>query len=169
MSDAPLTTPKNPIEAQLGPDDVGAQGFLKWLKLALPDAYRAILPDVKKLQAQARMNGFGAFGDGGVSTDVPAGAAAASTSWTDTLSKLITAWGQYKLTDAQLDVAKQAASINLQRAQQGLAPLPYTAEQMGISPTVNVGLSGSTSNLVMYGAIGVGLLLVLNMFKPRRA
>ena len=168
--DAPVKTPPNKIEAQLKPDDVGARGFLKWLKLSMPALYKGIEGDVKRLQAQARMAGFGTFGESGVSAEVPASSGSASSTWIDNITKLVGAWGQYKLTDQQLDTVKQITQVNLQRAQQGLAPLPYDASQMGLAPTVNVGLSSDTSRLVSYGAMGIGAVLLLAIFaRPRRA
>lgn len=171
MSDAPVSTPRTMIERQLKPDDVGAAGFLKWLKIALPSVYQGILPDVQKLQTQARManiSGGITLGEAGTSTDVPAGTQSASSTWADSISKLISAYGQYKLTDQQLDVVKQITQANLQRAQQGLSPLPYDASQLGLAPTVNFGLSGGTSQLVMYSAIGLGAILLLSTFMGKR-
>lgn len=173
MSDAPQKTPDSMIARQLGVNDVGARGFLKWLQISMPAVYRDILPDLKKLNLQAKAAsggaGLGSFGDS-QTTDVPAGTANASSTWSDAVTKLISAWGQYKLTDSQLDIAKQIAQTNLQRAQQGLSPLPYDAGQLGLAPTVQVGLSGDTGKLVMYGGIGLLAFLVLNsVMKHRRA
>lgn len=188
MSDAPLTTPANPVARQLGPNDKGAAGFLKWLKVSMPAVYNDLLPDFKRLNVEAKVAaksapGMGAFGDAGDSFQtfqldtslvtqptVPAGTGDASSSWTDTVSKLISAWGQYKLTDQQLDTAKQITNINLQRAQQGLSPLPYDASQLGLSPTVKVGLTGDTGKLLMYGGFAfVGFLVLNSIMKHRRA
>lgn len=170
MSDAPNVTPASMVARKLTAEDKGAAGFLKWMKVSMPAMYRGILPEIKKLQLQAKaanLEGLGAFGDSGQTFDVPAGTANASSSWADSLSKIIGAWGQYKLTDAQLDLAKQITQTNLQRAQQGLAPLPYDAAQLGLAPTVNFGLSGSTSSLVMYIGGGLGLLFLLSQLGKR--
>lgn len=189
MSDAPLTTPANMVERQLRPEDKGAAGFLKWLKVSMPAVYRDLLPDLKRLNLEAKVAsagspGMGSLGDSGTtplqtfSFDysnvanaqvLPAGTGNASSSWSDTVSKLIGAWGQYKLTDAQLDTAKRITDINLQRAQQGLSPLPYDASQLGLSPTVKVGLTGDTGKLVMYGGIAFLAFLVLQSMGRRRA
>jgi hypothetical protein len=170
MSDAPATTPRTMIARQMRPDDTGARGFLKWLQVSMPAIYRGILPDLKRLNAEAKSaspEGLGAFGES-QTTDVPAGSANASTSWTNTVKDLIGAWGQLKLTSAQLDTVRKITDENLARSRQGLAPLPYDASQLGLAPTVNFGLSGSTATLVKYGAIGVGLLFILNMFGGKR-
>ncbi len=164
MSDAPNVTPASMVARRLTADDKGAAGFLKWMKVSMPAMYRDLLPDIKRLQLAAKSaspEGLGAFGEAGNTFEVPASSANASSSWADSLSKLVGAWGQYKLTDAQLDLAKQITQTNLSRAQQGLAPLPYDAAQLGLAPTVNFGLSGSTSKLVMYGGIAAGLLFFL--------
>lgn len=171
MSDAPLVTPRTMIERQIGPDDVGAKGFLKWLKVSMPALYRDIEKDLKRLNLDAKAagpGGLGRFGEMTTSFEVPAGSAPASSSWSDQVLKLVQAWGQYKLTDRQLDLAKQIAQTNLQRAQQGLSPLPYDAADLGLAPTVNVGLSGDTSKLVTYGAIGFGLLFAFGILGGRR-
>lgn len=175
MSDAPQNTPRSLVARQLGPNDVGAQGFLKWLKISMPGLYADILPGVKKLQMQAvntasSVSGLGTFGEALVATDgsVPGGAASASSSWVDSLKSLIGAYGQYKLTQTQLDTVRKITDANLARAQQNLPPLPYDASELGLAPTLNVGLSGSASKLVTYGAIGVGAYLLLQMFMSRR-
>lgn len=175
MSDAPVSTPRSMVARQLGKNDVGAQGFLKWLKVAMPDLYDTILPDVKKLQMSAAsaaqsLSGLGTFGDSGTATDgsVPAGNANASSTWVDSLKSLISAYGQYKLTDTQLKTVQKITDANLARAQAGLAPLPYDASELGLAPTLNVGLSGSASKLLTYGALGVGAYLLLNLFMGRR-
>lgn len=169
MSDAPLTTPRSMVMRKLSPDAKGAQGFLEWLQASMPAVYQDLKPELKKLQTAAAaqsLNGLGAFGEmqAGSST-VPAGSSSASSSWTDTVGKLIQAWGQYKLTDQQLDTMKQITNANLQRAQQGLAPLPYDAAEMGLAPTVQVGLTGSTSTMLM---IGGGALLLMMLLSGRR-
>lgn len=187
MSDAPQTTPKSMVARQLTPMDKGAAGFLKWVRVSMPAVYRDILPQVRALNAQAKMQsgGMGSLGDSGTSflqpvgvdasalsvsdITIPAGDASASSGWADSVSKLISAWGQYKLTDMQLDTVKKITAMNLSRAQQGLAPLPYDASQLGLAPTVNVGLSGATSRLVMYGGLAFLGLIALRMLKPRRA
>lgn len=181
MSNAPVTTPKSMIERQLTAEDVGARGFLKWLKVSMPAVYRGIERDLKRLNIEAQskaVSGLGSFGESQVSyvpfvgaeqtVQLPGGSAPASSSWTDSISKLVSAWGQYKLTDAQLDTVRKITDANLRRAEQGLSPLPYDASQLGLAPTVNVGLSGSTGDIVKYGLIGGGLLILANMFMRRR-
>ncbi len=173
MSNAPIKTPRTMIERQLGPEDVGARGFLKWLKIALPSVYKGIEPDIKRLNLEARsanMAGVGAFGEAGASFEVPANSSPASSSWTDNLSKLISAYGQYKLTDAQLTTVRKITDANLARAQQGLAPLPYDASQLGLAPTVNFGLSNDASRLVMIGGGILAAIVVLpKLLGGRRA
>lgn len=180
MSDAPVTTPSTIIERQLRPEDVGAAGFLKWMSVSMPKMYRDLLPDIRRLNTQAKaanLSGLGAFGDsgtttlfdmGGNATTVPAGTAPASTSWSDNILKLIQGWGQYKLTNQQLDIAKQIAQTNLSRAQQGLAPIAYDAGQLGLAPTVNFGLSGTTGEFVKWSGIGFGVYLLLKLVTDHR-
>lgn len=174
MSDAPQTTPASMVSRKISVDATGAKGFLEWLRASMPAVYRDLEPKIRALQAKAKAasegTGLGAFGEAQTSITVPAGTANASSGWADNISKLIAAWGQYKLTDAQLDTVKKITDANLQRAQQGLAPLPYDASQLGLAPTVNVGLSGDTGKLVMYGGAALLGFLVLNsVMKHRRA
>lgn len=172
MSDAPVNTPRSMIERKLGPDDVGAQGFLKWLKSSMPAVYQGISADIKRLQAQAAsasLSGMGSFGEAGTSFEVPASSAPASSSWADSISKLVAAWGQYKLTDQQLDTVKKITDANLARAQQGLAPLPYDAAQLGLAPTVNVGLSNDAMSFLKWGGLAAGAFLLLKTLTGRRS
>lgn len=176
MSDAPNSTPESMIARQIGPNAVGVAGFLKWLQVSMPAVYRDIKPQLIALNIQAKAQaggtGLGSLGDSGSFTDLnpitasvsvlPGGTGNASNGWADAAGKLIAAWGQYKLTDAQLEVAKNIANVNLERAKQGLAPIPYDASQLGLAPTVNVGLSGNLSNLALWGGAGVLGFLVLN-------
>lgn len=172
MSDAPVTTPKSMIARQIGPDDKGARGFLVWLKASMPGVYSGIRKDLERLNVQgmsASLSGLGAFGDTQPGTDVPASSAPASSSWSDTVSKLIQAYGQYKLTQQQLDTLKKVTDANLQRAQAGLAPLPYDSQQLGLAPTVQIGLTGGTSKMLFYGGAAILALLAFGMMGRRRS
>lgn len=57
----------------------------------------------------------------------------------------------------QLYNAQQIAAVNIQRAQQGLAPLNPAL----YGPQVGVALSPGTSSLILYGAIGLGALVLI--------
>lgn len=166
MSTAPQSTPKTMIARQIARTDTGARGFLVWLKAAMPGAYNAIKGDVARFEAKQKAHGAGkAFGDvrslrdgklgslGILPGDVPAGTAPASSGWSDLVSKALTVYAQYKLTDQQLDAAKQIWNVNLQRAQEGLAPLPIDPTEYGVGqPTARIGLTGDTQKMFLWGA-----------------
>jgi hypothetical protein len=88
--------------------------------------------------------------------------AAPATGW---LQNLITGITQYKVGQQQLDAISQVNQINIQRAAAGLPPIAMPT--LG-QPGVNIGLSSDVQTLLMYGALGVGALVVLNMFLKRR-
>jgi len=77
----------------------------------------------------------------------------AATGWQATLNNLLQA-GQAYLT---LEQQRELQRVNLQRAQQGLAPLDVSQYGMG----VNVGVSSETSKLVktalIFGLVGIVL------------
>jgi len=95
-----------------------------------------------------------------VATNAPA-----SSSWVSQIAPVLTsavsAAGQAYLTVNQVNAANQILQTNLQRAQQGLPPLPYTPAQLGLTgPTVNFGLSSETMTpLLLVG--GVVLFAIL--------
>lgn len=58
----------------------------------------------------------------------------------------------------QLYNAQQIAAVNVKRAQSGLAPL--NAGLYG--PQVGVGMNADTQRMMIYGALGIGALLLLS-------
>lgn len=87
--------------------------------------------------------------------------ASATPSWMSDISSAISAVGQAYLTKTQISDAQTIFNTNLQRAQAGLSPLPTNPADYGLpSPTVNVGLASGTSNMLMWGGIGLGVILV---------
>jgi hypothetical protein len=96
------------------------------------------------------ISGFGSLGDDTIT--VPADTDATATpGW---LTSIIGAGTQVEnvLAQAQLN------QINIQRAAQGLAPLPSSV----VGPTATVGLSSDTQNLLIYGALGFAALFLLS-------
>jgi hypothetical protein len=103
----------------------------------------------------------------------PASSAAASptsSSQAGIFSQLASAVSGFLLTQNQLQTQNKIVNVQLQRAQQGLPPLNINTLQAGLpNPTVNIGLSSQTSQLVMYALLGVGALFVLpQLFKGAR-
>jgi hypothetical protein len=84
----------------------------------------------------------------------------ASTSWLTDLTGLLTqgisAYGQIQLQNMNIDLIKQGKP-------------PLTASQVSaIAPQLNVGLASSTQNLLMYGLLGGGAVLLLMSFMKHR-
>lgn len=88
----------------------------------------------------------------------------ASPSWLSSIGSAVSAATQAYLGVQQSKDAQTLFNVNLQRAQQGLAPLNANPSAYGIvSPQVNVGLSSSTQTLLIAGGIGLGVILLLNV------
>lgn len=153
------TVAKSPLDIST----TGAQGFLMWLKAAQPWAYNAIKSKTKGL------SGFGIATLGQLGADA-ADTTGASASWTDTMKNLLSAAGTAYLTKTQVDNQSKLWTMQLNRAQAGLSPLNISAESMGL-PGVNVGLTGSTSNLIMImGGLLAAVLIIPQLLgkKSRR-
>jgi hypothetical protein len=97
---------------------------------------------------------LGALGDDG--TDTTSTSGSPTPSW---LTSLIGAGTQIENVVAQ----QQLNTINIQRASQGLPPLPSSV----VGPTATVGLSTDTQNLLVVGGLAVGALVLLNMLLRR--
>ena len=128
--------------------------------------------------------GFGALGQssgiGSSSLDIPitiggssstdttgaistASTSSASPSWLSSIGSVITAATQGYLGIQQTQDAQTLFNTNLQRAQQGLAPLNANPSAYGIiSPSVNVGLSPGVQTMLIYGGLGLGAILILS-------
>lgn len=89
-----------------------------------------------------------------------------STSQPSLLTQLITGFTQYKLANQQLKTADQITQLQLSRARAGLPPLNIDAGTLGV-PSVSVGLSSGTQQLVLYGLLGIGGLFLLNTLLKR--
>lgn len=93
-----------------------------------------------------------------------ASTSSASPSWLSSIGTAVSAATQAYLGIQQSKDAQTLFNTNLQRAQQGLQPLNANPSAYGITaPQVNVGLSSSTTTLLMYGGIGLGVILLLNV------
>ena len=84
----------------------------------------------------------------------------APTSWISDLTGLLTqglsVYGQIQLQNMNMDLIKQGKP-------------PLTQEQVSaIAPQLNVGLASSTQNLVVYGLLGGGAVLLLMSFMKNR-
>jgi hypothetical protein len=95
---------------------------------------------------------------------------AADPSWLSSVSSAISAVGQAYLTKTQIDASQQIFNTNLQRAQQGLPPIPTNPTAYGLpAPTVNFGLASGTLTPVLYVVGGIGLLMVIGSLVGKRS
>lgn len=140
-------------------NDTGARGYLKWLKISQPRIYRGILPKLQgpKLQATS----ISGLGDTTADPTATASTAPAPQSWIDNIKQLVTGAAQIYLTKEQLDQQKKITDMQLSRAQQGLPPLNINPAQYGLTPTVSVGMTEETKNMLLIGGLGLGAFLLL--------
>lgn len=103
------------------------------------------------MQGLRRVRGLRGLGDTAIGTDETA----TDFSWLNQ----VPSW----IKDIQVAVNTQKLlDLNLQRAAQGLPPITSAA----IAPTLNLGMSPETQQLVMYG--GIALLAVLLLSKRKK-
>jgi hypothetical protein len=93
---------------------------------------------------------------------------ATTSSWADAAKNLIMSAGQAYLTKTQLDAQGKILDAQLERAKMGLPPLNINPASYGLQPTIGVGLTSSTQNLVLYGGIALLALLAFGILKPSR-
>ncbi len=100
---------------------------------------------------------------------------AASSSWLSDIMGAFTsvapALSQAYLTKQQLSNAQTIFNTNLQRAQQGLPPIPTNPAQYGATgPNFSVGLASGTQTALLWAAGGLGaLFLVSQLMKGGRS
>lgn len=134
----------------------GTKGFLQWLRQALPRTYAGVKKD---LQISAQLSGIGIIEPIDTAQSAPM-----STSLAQTLKEIAQVAAQTYLTKEQIDAQQKILNIQLQRAQQGLAPLPLDPSTYGLpAPSIGVGLTGDTQRLLLYLAGGVGAFWLLSM------
>jgi hypothetical protein len=111
------------------------------------------------------------LGDDPSSTDATAGtslpAPSIGQSILNDVTQLVQGFTQFKLGQQQLNTAQTITQLNIQRAQQGLPPIVLDPSATG-APGISVGLSQGTQQLLMYGLLGAGVLMVANMLTKRR-
>jgi hypothetical protein len=99
------------------------------------------------------ISGLGSLGDDSSTTPVTADS---TPSWLTQLASAAT-------SVTNLVSQQQLNQINIQRAAQGLAPLPQSV----IGPTATVGLSSDVQNLLIYGGLAFAGLFMLNLALKR--
>jgi hypothetical protein len=155
--------------------DVGLTGFIQWMQ-SDPVMSKVYARAKNQIDAVVRVHNAGMSGlgdltdllqpvnvDPSLTASIPdyntAASSTPTSSWTDSLSSIVSAAGQAVLTGEQLITANKVTNTQLARAQAGLAPLNLSAYGISTTPGVNVGLSSSTQSMVMY--LGIGLLGVI--------
>lgn len=91
-----------------------------------------------------------------------------SSSWLSNISSLISAAGTAVLTADQISTANKVTNLQISQAQAGKAPINLSAYGLSTTPGVNLGLSSSTQNLLMWGGVGLlGVWLLTSLTKRR--
>lgn len=143
--------------------EVGQRGFLLWLKSRQPRVYQSVRANWNQTK---QLSGFGAITSDPATT---APASAASPTWANTITQLVTTASQVYLTAEQMKAQRDLMRTQLLRAQQGLAPLDIDPSVYGLQPTARVGFTSDTQKLLIYGGLGVAALWMLGIFKRGRA
>lgn len=134
----------------------GMKGFLLWLKSAQPRVYNEY---TRRMHAQ--LAGFGDTTSEIGDPAVLATAAPAPASWVTNIRDILLGASQVYLAKTQLDTQKKVLDMQLQRAQQGLAPLDINPATYGLQPTVGVGVSNDTKQLLIWGGVGLAAVYLL--------
>ena len=130
----------------------GQRGFLIWLNTKLPHVYRAIEQRNPNLFGKINISGFGL-----VEPTEAASTAPPKSSWIDSISELAKV---YLTTSAQ----KKMCDLEMKHAQAGLPPLDLEQYQ----PGVNVGVSGGTQTMLLWGVGILGAVYLLPKLLGRR-
>lgn len=112
------------------------------------DAVSVVTPGSFLSGRRMRMQGLGDLleaGDYGYSVTQDAGG---GTDWLATVKDIFT-------TVTQAELAKDLYELNLQRAKQGLAPIPASA----VAPQMNVGIAGDTQKMLLQLGLGAAVIL----------
>lgn len=132
----------------------GTKGFLTWLRDRAPNYYRPVMEEFQNGQ----LSGLGLVGPGETeaASEKPLPASVGSTI-KDIIAGLSTAY----LTKTQADAQKKVLDLQIKRAQAGLAPYDIDLQQYASGPTVNVGMSPEVKQMLIWGGIGLAVVLLL--------
>lgn len=146
--------------------------YVQWFRSNVP-GFKQVM-DTAPSPVRAGLAGLAIVGpdDGSSTTSTAVATSDDSFDWGNLIKSLGTAASQYMMTDAQIKANQQITTIQLQRAQQGLPPLPISQlqSQYGITttPTANVGIAPDTQKLLMYGGIAFLFVWALTSRGRRR-
>lgn len=140
----------------------GTKGFFMWLRSSMPRVYQDVAREFKDSK---QLSGMGLSLTDPIST---ATEAPPSSTLAQTIKDIANIAAQAYLTREQSQAQQRILNTNLQRAQQGLPMLNINPADYGMQPSVGVGLTGDTKQLLIYGGAGVGLLWLLSMATKRK-
>jgi len=134
----------------------GAKGFLAWLRERAPEYYRPVMQEFQS----GSLSGLGLVGPGEVNS---ASERPIATSVADTIKDIISGVSMAYLTAQQMNAQKKVLDLQLQRAQQGLAPLDIDLQSYtgAVGPTMSVGMSADTKQLLIWGGIALAAVFLL--------
>jgi hypothetical protein len=138
----------------------GTKGFFIWLRANMPRVYQDVR---KEFRDTARLSGIGLADPVATATEAPP-----SSTLVQTIKDIANIAAQGYLTREQIKAQQQILNLNLQRAQQNLPMLNIDPAQYGLQPSVGVGLTDDTKQLLLYGGIGIGALWLLSMVTGKR-
>jgi hypothetical protein len=140
----------------------GLRGFFAWLGMTQPNIGRAVLI---KLRHPVKLGDLGIASPEQVTT--AQGPVAPSTA--DKIKDLVLGVSQAYLTYEQMQAQKKVMALQLERARAGLAPLDINMEQYGLTgPSVSVGLSPGTKQLLIYGGGALAAVYLLPKLLGKR-
>lgn len=155
----PGSAPKIPPNTLMYPP--GPKGFFAWMRHRQPQLFAHVSPLMKN---PATLSGLGFTAIDSVaattSTEAPA------PGWADRIAEIVKQAGSAYLSINQLRNQQKVMDMQLKRAQQGLPPLDINPAQYGMQPTVGVGLSPDTKQLVIVGGLALlGVVLLVKFAK----
>lgn len=140
----------------------GTKGFFIWLKGALPRVY----DEVKREFAHAStgIQGFGLSSDPiSASSEAPPSSTLATT-----VQEIANTFAQVYLTREQAHAQQQILNTQLSLAQRGLPLMDINPAQYGLQPSVGVGLTGDTKQLLIWGGAGLAAIWLLGQIAGKR-
>lgn len=145
----------------------GTKGLFEWMQKAMPQTYQGIAQELNSAQ---RLSGLRGVGTVALQPVKSATETATSSSLANTIKDIAAVVGQAYLTREQVKAQQQILNLQLQRAQQGLAPLALDPSTYGLpQPSVGLSLDSGTQRILLYAAGGLGLALLFGLIGGGRA
>jgi hypothetical protein len=139
----------------------GTKGVLEFMRRALPRTYAVVK---KELQTGAQLQGLALTEPSQTASEQPP-----TSSLANTIKEIAQVAAQAYLTKEQIDAQNRILNIQLQRAQNGQPLLAIDPQEYGLpSPSVGVGLTADTKQLLMIGGGIAAALFLFSTFMGRR-